>query len=467
MPALALSRHGPVAAAAAGLTVTTAVVLIPPLRFAYRNPDLHLVLVTSEALIAMFAALLAVGRFRRRQQLDALLLAAALGVLSMVNLMFAAAPAAFGEDTSDFSTWSALAGRVLGAAMLAAAALAPRRDLAHPSTAAITATVCLALLGAIAVAVALIGDALPQAVDPSATPDRSGAPRLEGHGAVLAGHMIGFALLVVASVGFARRARFWRDPLVTALAIACPLSATARVNYLLFPSAATPYVYTGDGFRLLFYLVVLGGAIAELATYWRNAAEAAGLEARRAVARDLHDGIAQELAVIQRNLHYLDADDRFVRRAREAADRGAVVARQALSALSKADEGPLADAVCATARLIADREGVEVDLSVSEHADATVEQREATLAVLSEALTNAARHGGARRVGVRLTAGRSVTLSVRDHGSGFDPEAVHGPRPDGTGNGLPGMKARAELVGARLTITSAPGSGTTVELRLR
>jgi two-component system sensor histidine kinase NreB len=55
-------------------------------------------------------------------------------------------------------------------------------------------------------------------------------------------------------------------------------------------------------------------------------------------------------------------------------------------------------------------------------------------------------------------------LTVTDDGRGFDLAAI-APR-SGHGAGLPGMRERASLVGGEISITSEPGSGTTVKLRM-
>jgi signal transduction histidine kinase len=80
--------------------------------------------------------------------------------------------------------------------------------------------------------------------------------------------------------------------------------------------------------------------------------------------------------------------------------------------------------------------------------------------IAQEALHNVVKHAAARQV--RVDARRfegGVRLYVEDDGKGFDPEQV----PDGH-LGLAGMRARAERVGARFSVTSQPGEGTTVEV---
>jgi len=77
-----------------------------------------------------------------------------------------------------------------------------------------------------------------------------------------------------------------------------------------------------------------------------------------------------------------------------------------------------------------------------------------------EALTNACKHSQSKQVTLTLDQeDREVRLEVRDWGIGFDPEAVE------SGHfGLEGIRQRARLLGGRLTIESAAGFGTLVQV---
>ncbi|GCB51074.1 two-component system [Streptomyces sp. NL15-2K] len=79
-----------------------------------------------------------------------------------------------------------------------------------------------------------------------------------------------------------------------------------------------------------------------------------------------------------------------------------------------------------------------------------------------EALANARKHaGGSAAVDIALAyADEALTLSVRDDGCGFDPDAA------GDGYGLAGLRTRAAEVGGTARSSSAPGDGTTVTVRL-
>ena len=76
-----------------------------------------------------------------------------------------------------------------------------------------------------------------------------------------------------------------------------------------------------------------------------------------------------------------------------------------------------------------------------------------------EALQNAVKHSGVNRFLVSLVCSAGeIILTVRDSGAGFDPERVM----SGNGLGLSSMRERLNLVGARLSVDSSVGCGTTV-----
>ena len=84
--------------------------------------------------------------------------------------------------------------------------------------------------------------------------------------------------------------------------------------------------------------------------------------------------------------------------------------------------------------------------------------------VMQEALSNAYRHGGARRVTVRVAPGSAgrVAVEIIDDGAGFDPSTPLTP----DHFGLSGMRDRVETIGGTYTLTSSPGAGTTVHVEV-
>jgi signal transduction histidine kinase len=91
-------------------------------------------------------------------------------------------------------------------------------------------------------------------------------------------------------------------------------------------------------------------------------------------------------------------------------------------------------------------------------------QEEAVLRVAQEALHNALRHSGGEHVDVTLDRrGSGAVLRVTDDGSGFDPQAI---RRAGRHLGLVSMRDRASGVAGSLSVESAPGKGTTIEMEV-
>lgn len=93
----------------------------------------------------------------------------------------------------------------------------------------------------------------------------------------------------------------------------------------------------------------------------------------------------------------------------------------------------------------------------------TTEQELTAFRVIQEGLQNVYRHGRATRTWVRIEVERDfLVVQVRDNGQGFRIENVQASASGGAG--LTGMRERAEQIGGRLTIVSAPGEGTVVTL---
>lgn len=87
--------------------------------------------------------------------------------------------------------------------------------------------------------------------------------------------------------------------------------------------------------------------------------------------------------------------------------------------------------------------------------------------IIQEGLTNVAHHADAQRVAVRLECdGQILTLTLTDDGRGFDRRALAGRNDGRAGLGLLSLRERAAAVGGELEVTSAPGEGTCIALRL-
>jgi NarL family two-component system sensor histidine kinase YdfH len=84
------------------------------------------------------------------------------------------------------------------------------------------------------------------------------------------------------------------------------------------------------------------------------------------------------------------------------------------------------------------------------------------LRVVTEGLTNIARHARAHHVWIRAIAGEQrLEIEVADDGVGFDPETA---TPSIGHYGLIGLHERARLIGGQFAIISSPGKGTTLKV---
>ena len=200
--------------------------------------------------------------------------------------------------------------------------------------------------------------------------------------------------------------------------------------------------------------VLAGGAAGFSATWARRAErETASIRAREEVARHLHDGVLQTLAVVQRRAEDPALVDLARTQEREL--------RDFLRSGPRADDG-LEPGLRRAASRFEETHGGRVDVVVAEDlpridADALA----ALVGAVSEALANAGRHGRASRVTVYAEPADEggVACSVKDDGTGFDHATVV------EGMGLArSVRGRVAEVGGRVEIDSTPGGGTEVRL---
>ena len=191
---------------------------------------------------------------------------------------------------------------------------------------------------------------------------------------------------------------------------------------------------------------------------------AASLEERRRLARDVHDGLAQEIAFIARNVRLLreqGAEPQLVERILRGVARAQEESRRVVGALRSTADEPLERALAEAAREAAQRYGAAIDMEIESGISLSAREREAVVRIASEAVANAAQHSGAETLRLyleRLEAG--MRLGVVDDGEGFDEEEPK------RGFGLITMKDRAEALGGKLRVDSRRGAGTKVELEL-
>ncbi|MGI8576012.1 MAG: GAF domain-containing sensor histidine kinase [Egibacteraceae bacterium] len=192
---------------------------------------------------------------------------------------------------------------------------------------------------------------------------------------------------------------------------------------------------------------------------------------RRRLAREIHDGISQRIVGLSYHLtaaaEAITTDEAFAAEQIAAARRLAAAAldetRTAISGLrpSVLDDLGLAASLESLARSLA---GVDVELDVrdcelAEHVETALYR------ITQEAFQNVSKHADATHVVLRLAPGDGhVVLELHDDGRGFDTAAVAGDDETRVAYGLVGMRERADLIDAELTVDSTPGEGTTVRL---
>ncbi|MFE0516857.1 GAF domain-containing sensor histidine kinase [Streptomyces sp. NPDC058964] len=197
-------------------------------------------------------------------------------------------------------------------------------------------------------------------------------------------------------------------------------------------------------------------------------------EERSRLAHELHDAVSQKLFSLRLTAQAAAAlVDRDPSRAKGELHEVARLAAEAVDELRAAvvELRPAAldeDGLVATLRTqiqVLDRaHSAHVTFATNGFRALPAAQEEALLRVAQEALHNALRHSDAKHVDVIL--GRracGAVLRVTDDGSGFEPQSI---RRAGRHLGLVSMRDRADGVGGRLTVESAPGKGTTIEMEV-
>ncbi len=178
-------------------------------------------------------------------------------------------------------------------------------------------------------------------------------------------------------------------------------------------------------------------------------------EERADMAAHLHDSVLQTLALIQRT----DDPRRVMTLAR-------VQERELRRWLYDTTPAGGPELLSAALQEEADRieQTFDIHIQVVTVGDRPVDEGvRATIAATGEALTNAARHSGADRVSVYSEVSQESTdIWISDQGAGFDPEVVAGDRHGITES----IVGRMESNGGAATVSSAPGEGTEVHLRL-
>jgi signal transduction histidine kinase len=217
-----------------------------------------------------------------------------------------------------------------------------------------------------------------------------------------------------------------------------------------FGSTTRPFI--GPGAVVGMLLFVIGPWV------WRLQEERTDrirLEEREAVAARVHDSVLQTLALVQRH-------------ANEPARVGSLARRQErelrrwLYGSGVPDAATLADALADAAADVEELHNAKVELASA--GDAPLDDRlEPVVLAAREAMTNAAKFSGVSEISVYAEVDADeIAVYVRDRGAGFDRAAV----PDDRRGLAESVEGRMRRAGGEAIVTTAPGEGTEVELRL-
>src|SRR5829696_7832854 len=463
--------------------ITVLIALEPRLRIVAVAPRLDLVINTVATLAAIGVAGLAWTRYVEQGGLALVYQSAAFAVLAASGTLFIVAAVA-GVDQRVGLTLEAptqapvyiwTLARLLAGVLLVVGAVADLRNRTLSRHRARRVVIVLAA-----------NASLPELVTREAL-GTVGGPSGVGAGVTRLGALLqlaGAALFVAAALIY-RRLRMRRGGLPRGyLVIGLVVAGFSQVHFALHPGAYTTLVTTGDILRLLFYVVLLVGisrdaaedlralrlANRELERMHEGEVARATLEERGRLAREIHDGLAQDLwsAKLKQGR---------VIQAPELGDESRTMAREVMGSIDSA----LADARQAVMALRTEPEtGMSLEGMLREYFEDFIDRfglrgtveiepdlpvipvrgQAEVLRIVQEALNNVRKHADATVV--RLTIekeGEGLRVGVADNGRGFDPDAVPDDR-----YGLKGMKERAELIGAHLDLRSAMSGGTTVSV---
>jgi signal transduction histidine kinase len=424
------------------------------------------ILDTSVALIGTLIAFLEFGRYRRTANADVMLIVIAVVLLAWVHSLFDLVPTLFVPHVMSaglgarIEMWGTGVTRVLAGWYLLWASICGARLERHPQPRNRVGNEFVVPLvigvGAIVVFVLLV---------PVAHDGLLGGVMWPGSLSSFL-ELLGATLFIIAAWRLSIQSEVRSDRFQGWLATGCIFAGFSMISSALLPAHGVYWVRPGDLLREAAVAAWAWGAVIEIRLYWSTIAESARREALRAAALDLHDGLAQELALLN-SVMYAPPEERAEPKWHEQlqaiGERALAEARRTITALAGDRSLPIdADLKCTADSVSGDDVDVrvEVDLSSVSAVDDPA-RREPIVRIVREAVTNAVRHGHAEHVSVCVSIEEGVpTLRVSDDGVGFDDTVTA----DSGRFGLVSMKERAQEIGATLEVHSVPGVGTTVEV---
>ena len=190
---------------------------------------------------------------------------------------------------------------------------------------------------------------------------------------------------------------------------------------------------------------------------------------RSRIGRELHDDINQKLALLSIELEQLQENHSEVRvRAQELRTQLTAISNDVQALAHDFDSSKLEllgviAGMKSWCREFAERQGIQIDFRHDVQKTLPPEVGLSLFRVLQEALHNAAKHSGAKRIEAQLREDSGeIHLIVRDFGRGFDVATAE----CGKGLGLASMRERVRLLNGTITIDSTSLRGTTINVNL-
>jgi signal transduction histidine kinase/HAMP domain-containing protein len=253
--------------------------------------------------------------------------------------------------------------------------------------------------------------------------------------------------------------------------VAAPLTTSGRSSGLLICYRLASLPFSPFQIALLKALGDLLGIIVENHRLRTEAEEFAALEERQRLAREIHDAISQSVYSLSL----------FARSAVDALDEGErdkllsnlqAIETTALGAMREmrlllyqlretGQDEDLAAALETRFKQVENRLGIQTRSAIPAGLDLPSQARREVWRIIVEALNNVVKHAGASRVSVQIAAqADNLKVSIQDDGAGFDSRGSF------PGMGLRNMQTRAAALAGQLTVASAPGQGTLVQLSI-
>ena len=420
------------------------------------SPLLNAALTTAQPILAFSTAYLLYLRFGRTRQWSDLLLHHVVTILGFVLVFFhpfaGIEPDGFEVSRAPLLTCYYIAAMTLAGAVLFQGSRARNKVGLVLSSTVLAAAIPLVVLALVPHPVSAAGG--------------SGIAMMQDTAAHPAGAGVVYALLVTAGAGFSWIRRRSPDPFYGWLTVASAIAAFALAPPFI-GAARAGYTEVNDILVFTFLLLLYLGAQREMALQRELCSNKAVKDERLRLARELHDGVTQELVFIASQGNTLlkrthNGADEGLRQITSAAERAADEARQSILILTRPNPGTTGEAAGELARELASRSGVDLALDVDPEIELSRSASNELLGILREAIANAARHGQARKVSVGLHRENGIVLEISDDGRGFDPGELE--KRGRAGFGLVSMQQRAHVLGGSLQVWSSLGQGTKIRL---